>query len=76
MFMQAQEWAVARFDFPGEAAEDLSFHKGAMIQVLAHIDADWRRGRVEGREGLYPAAFTQPCRGSTHAHTHAHTLKT
>lgn len=60
---EAQEWAVALFDFPGQAAEDLSFHKGATIQVLAHIDAEWRRGRVEGQEGLYPAAFTQPCPG-------------
>ncbi|XP_075890293.1 uncharacterized protein LOC142893527 isoform X3 [Nelusetta ayraudi] len=60
---EAKEWAVALFDFPGQTAEDLSFHKGAMIQVLDHIDAEWRRGRVEGKEGLYPAAFTQSCQG-------------
>lgn len=58
---EAKEWAVALFDFPGQTAEDLSFHKGALIQVTEHIDAEWRRGRLEGREGLYPAAFTQPC---------------
>ncbi|GLD68077.1 SH3 domain-containing protein 19-like protein [Lates japonicus] len=57
---EAEEWAVALFDFPGQTAEDLSFHKGALIQVTEHIDAEWRRGRLEGREGLYPAAFTQP----------------
>ncbi|XP_040887517.1 SH3 domain-containing protein 19-like isoform X2 [Toxotes jaculatrix] len=57
---EAEEWAVAVFDFPGQAAEDLSFHKGALIRVTEHIDAEWRRGRLEGREGLYPAAFTQP----------------
>ncbi|KAM7366565.1 hypothetical protein PAMP_015998 [Pampus punctatissimus] len=56
-----EEWAVALFDFPGQTAEDLSFHKGALIRVTEHIDTDWRRGRVEGKEGLYPAAFTQPC---------------
>ncbi|XP_034713224.1 SH3 domain-containing protein 19-like [Etheostoma cragini] len=55
------EWAVALFDFPGQTAEDLSFHKGALIQVTLHIDAEWRRGRLEGREGIYPAAFTQAC---------------
>uniref|UniRef100_A0A3Q3III0 SH3 domain-containing protein n=2 Tax=Monopterus albus TaxID=43700 RepID=A0A3Q3III0_MONAL len=58
---EAEEWAVALFDFPGQTAEDLSFHKGAHIQVTEHIDAEWRRGRLEGREGLYPAAFTQSC---------------
>ncbi|KAM6960415.1 uncharacterized protein LKV04_021986 [Tautogolabrus adspersus] len=55
------EWAVALFDFPGQTAEDLSFHKGALIEVTEHIDTEWKRGRVEGREGLYPAAFTHTC---------------
>ncbi|XP_067379730.1 SH3 domain-containing protein 19-like isoform X2 [Channa argus] len=58
---KAGEWVVALFDFPGQTPEDLSFQKGAMIHVTEHIDAEWRRGRLDGREGLYPAAFTQPC---------------
>ncbi|XP_023148541.1 SH3 domain-containing protein 19 isoform X2 [Amphiprion ocellaris] len=58
---QTEEWAVALFEFPGQTAEDLSFQKGALIQVMEHVDAEWCRGRLEGREGLYPAAFTQPC---------------
>uniref|UniRef100_A0A087YJU4 SH3 domain containing 19 n=1 Tax=Poecilia formosa TaxID=48698 RepID=A0A087YJU4_POEFO len=53
------EWVVALFDFPGQTAEDLSFQKGALIQVTEHVDAEWRRGRLDGREGLFPAAFTQ-----------------
>lgn len=57
---------MALFDFPGQTAEDLSFHKGAIIQVTEHIGAEWRRGKLEGREGLYPAAFTQSCQGTTH----------
>ncbi|KAJ3585043.1 hypothetical protein NHX12_013766 [Muraenolepis orangiensis] len=58
---EQEEWALALFNFPGQTAEDLSFQQGALIRVLQHIDADWRRGRVEDREGLYPVAFTQPC---------------
>lgn len=58
---EEEEWAVALFDFPGQTEDDLSFHKGALIQVLEHIDHEWRKGRLEGREGLYPAAFTQSC---------------
>lgn len=65
MHVCVQEWDLALFDFTGQTAEDLSFHKGAIIQVTEHIDAEWRRGRVEGREGLYPAAFTQPHQGTT-----------
>lgn len=55
-----EEWAVAVFDFPGQTEDDLSFQKGALIRVLENVDAEWRRGRLEDREGLYPAAFTQP----------------
>lgn len=58
---QVEEWDEAVFDFPGQTAEDLSFQKGALIQVTGHIDSEWRRGRVNGKEGLYPVAFTQPC---------------
>ncbi|KAM4536769.1 uncharacterized protein PAE49_021232 isoform 2-T4 [Odontesthes bonariensis] len=57
---EAEELVMATFDFPGQTAEDLSFHKGALIQVMEHIDAEWKRGKLEGREGLFPAAFTQP----------------
>ncbi|KAK5621120.1 hypothetical protein CRENBAI_013457 [Crenichthys baileyi] len=59
--LETDEWVLALFDFPGQTAEDLSFHKGALIQVTKHVDAEWRRGRLDGRDGLYPAAFTQPC---------------
>lgn len=66
----AKEWDLALFDFPGQTAEDLSFHKGAIIQVTEHIDAEWKRGRLEGREGLYPVAFTQPHKGTAHTLYH------
>lgn len=64
---------MALFDFPGQTAEDLSFQKGALIQVTEHVDAEWRRGRLEGREGLFPAAFTQPSQG-TRIHLYIYTL--
>lgn len=62
---ELEEWVVALFDFPGQTGEDLSFQKGALIQVTEHVDAEWRRGRLDGREGLFPAAFTQPCQGQS-----------
>uniref|UniRef100_A0A665TN12 SH3 domain-containing protein 19-like n=1 Tax=Echeneis naucrates TaxID=173247 RepID=A0A665TN12_ECHNA len=54
---KAEEWAVAVFDFPGQTEEDLSFQKGALIQVIEHVDADWRRGRLEGREAFPVPVF-------------------
>lgn len=50
---------VALFDFPGQTAEDLSFQKGALIRVTEHVDSEWLRGRLDGREGLFPASFAQ-----------------
>ncbi|KAM9836759.1 LOW QUALITY PROTEIN: uncharacterized protein ACBR49_019187 [Aulostomus maculatus] len=58
---EVAEWAVALFDFPGQTSEDLSFHKGALIRVTEHVDSEWRRGQLEGREGLFPVAFTHTC---------------
>ncbi|XP_030193506.1 SH3 domain-containing protein 19 isoform X1 [Gadus morhua] len=58
-----EEWALAVFNFPGQTVDDLSFQQGALIRVLQHVDSDWRRGRVEDREGLYPVAFTEPYTG-------------
>lgn len=66
MCEQADEWVVALFDFPGQTADDLSFKKGALIRVMEHVDAEWCRGRLEDREGLYPAAFTDPCQCMSH----------
>lgn len=56
-----EEWAVALYDFPGQTAEDLSFLKGALISVTQRVDAEWSRGRLDGREGLFPSAFTHAC---------------
>ncbi|RVE60725.1 hypothetical protein OJAV_G00184100 [Oryzias javanicus] len=56
----AEEWVLAAFDFPGQTPEDLSFQKGALIRVTERVDAEWLRGRLEGREGLFPGSFAQP----------------
>ncbi|XP_020567144.1 SH3 domain-containing protein 19 isoform X7 [Oryzias latipes] len=56
---EGEEWVVALFDFPGQTAEDLSFQKGALIRVTERVDAEWLRGRLDGREGLFPASFAQ-----------------
>ncbi|XP_041723501.1 SH3 domain-containing protein 19 isoform X2 [Coregonus clupeaformis] len=57
----AEQWAVALHDFPGQTAEDLWFQQGALIRVTRRVDADWTRGTLDGREGLFPTTFTHTC---------------
>nr|XP_046176491.1 SH3 domain-containing protein 19-like [Oncorhynchus gorbuscha] len=55
------QWVVALHDFPGQTAEDMWFQQGALIRVTERVDADWTRGTLDGREGLFPTTFTRTC---------------
>ena len=50
-------YCIATYDFSGEAAEDLSFKAGSRIVLLKHINSEWLCGSLDGREGMFPAAF-------------------
>jgi hypothetical protein len=50
-------FATALFDFSGETEDDLNFHAGDRIEVLAIVDAEWWRGTVNGQMGIFPANF-------------------
>nr|XP_008110187.1 PREDICTED: SH3 domain-containing protein 19 isoform X2 [Anolis carolinensis] len=60
---QAGEWCDALHDFTAETQEDLSFRKGDRILILDRLDSEWCRGRLNGKEGIFPAAFVQVCSG-------------
>ena len=51
--------ALALYEFPGESSEDLAFHAGEEIEVVETISAEWMKGRIGAREGMFPAAFVQ-----------------
>ncbi|KAF9091624.1 hypothetical protein BGX23_005013 [Mortierella sp. AD031] len=55
------EVVTALFDYTGEQATDLSFKKGDVITVIKKTDSrnDWWTGRVHGKEGSFPANYTQ-----------------
>ncbi|XP_049900669.1 SH3 domain-containing protein 19 isoform X3 [Epinephelus moara] len=53
------EWAVALYDYTGNSEDDLSFQQGDRILISQHIDAEWSRGRLNGREGMFPRAFVE-----------------
>ncbi|KAF9900070.1 hypothetical protein EC991_007938 [Linnemannia zychae] len=55
------EVVTALFDYTGEQATDLSFKKGDVITVIKKTDSrnDWWTGRCHGKEGSFPANYTQ-----------------
>ncbi|KAM8765110.1 SH3 domain-containing protein 19 isoform 1-T2 [Rhynchonycteris naso] len=55
------EWCEALHSFVAETSDDLSFKRGDRILILEHLDSDWYKGRLRGREGTFPAAFVRPC---------------
>ncbi|XP_067848225.1 SH3 domain-containing protein 19 isoform X2 [Heptranchias perlo] len=51
--------AKALYDFVGENKDELNFKVGDMITLLESIDADWLKGELQGKEGLFPRNFVQ-----------------
>ncbi|XP_033017099.1 SH3 domain-containing protein 19 isoform X2 [Lacerta agilis] len=61
----AGQWCDALHDFTAETQEDLSFKRGDRILILEHLDSEWYRGRLNGKEGIFPAVFVHVCSGGT-----------
>ncbi|KAM4674794.1 SH3 domain-containing protein 19 [Amazona ochrocephala] len=55
------QWCEALHDFTAETKDDLSFKKGDYIQILEQVDPEWYRGRLNEKEGIFPAVFVQIC---------------
>ncbi|EPY53597.1 wiskott-Aldrich syndrome binding protein Lsb1 [Schizosaccharomyces cryophilus OY26] len=51
------ERVVALYNFPGPDAGDLPFRVGDIILVKDHINNDWWRGSLHGREGIFPSNY-------------------
>lgn len=53
--------AVALYNFAGEQSGDLAFKKGDVITILKKSDSqnDWWTGRVNGKEGIFPANYVR-----------------
>lgn len=49
-----QELFAATADFSSDVPGDLSFQCGDLIVGLAAVDANWWRGQLDGREGIFP----------------------
>ncbi|XP_041125892.1 SH3 domain-containing protein 19 [Polyodon spathula] len=53
------QWCEALYDFAGQTNEDLSFLKGDRILITEKVDSEWYRGRLNGKEGIFPAVFVE-----------------
>ena len=49
----------ALFEFEGEGDGELSFVRGDVISILEEVDADWTRGRLGDKEGIFPKSFVE-----------------
>uniref|UniRef100_A0A3Q2CHI0 SLIT-ROBO Rho GTPase activating protein 1b n=1 Tax=Cyprinodon variegatus TaxID=28743 RepID=A0A3Q2CHI0_CYPVA len=49
--------AVARFDYVGRSGRELSFKKGASLQLFHRASHDWWEGRHNGSRGLVPHQY-------------------
>ena len=52
-------YCIAIYDFPGESPEDLCFMTGDRIEMLEKLGADWLKGSLHGKTGIFPAAFVE-----------------
>ncbi|KAF8802509.1 SH3-domain-containing protein [Phlegmacium glaucopus] len=51
--------ALWGYNEDGQEAEDLTFNEGEVIQVIDQTNSDWWRGRLNGREGLFPSSYVE-----------------
>lgn len=50
---------VAKFEYTSDSADDLTFAEGASIMLTQRVGNEWYRGEVDGRSGIFPAAFVE-----------------
>ena len=54
-----KEFVEAQYDNEVDDDEELSFRVGDRIEVLEKDDSGWYRGRLNGREGLFPVNYVK-----------------
>ncbi|XP_041045991.1 SH3 domain-containing protein 19 isoform X2 [Carcharodon carcharias] len=50
---------VARFDFEGDQADELTFYEGDVIALKEYVSEEWARGQLKGRSGIFPLNFVE-----------------
>lgn len=55
----ARLFATALYDNEPDEADELAFSAGDKIEVLQQDSSGWWKGRLRGKEGLFPANFVR-----------------
>ena len=56
---QPKQFCTAVFSFEKTQEGDLEFQEGDRIEIVEEVGHDWLRGRLAGREGMFPAGFVE-----------------
>lgn len=51
--------AIATFSFAAEGPGELSIAEGDQVELIERVDAAWMKGRLGGKEGIFPAEFVK-----------------
>ncbi|KAK2154784.1 hypothetical protein LSH36_257g02045 [Paralvinella palmiformis] len=54
------EQVVASYTYAPQHADELSFEKNAVINVINKDDPDWWKGELNGQEGMFPSNYVTP----------------
>lgn len=60
LFVAYTEKVVALYPYSALNEDELSFEKDDVITLLAHEEASWWRGELNGVTGLFPSNYVAP----------------
>lgn len=50
---------MALYKFAAASSDELSFSVGDTVELLARVGDEWLRGRLRGKEGIFPSQFVE-----------------
>ena len=53
------EQVLAMFPYTAQNADELTFYKGSVINVLSK-EGEWWKGEMNGQTGMFPSNYVQP----------------
>ena len=54
------EQVITLYKYQKQNADELSFEKGCVINVINKLDSDWWTGELNGQTGLFPSNYVAP----------------
>jgi len=54
------EQVITLYKYQKLNADELSFEKGCVINVINKLDSDWWTGELNGQTGLFPSNYVAP----------------